>query len=848
MANPDSIPRPIQVFLNTGQFIERRVGRRRGGNRDFFKGNNDAFGNHKAYMCQRLKDAAKVFRDEGWAAGFVVVQMREEALAKSYRPLNALFSNSNSFRLVAGGRIGENFFQCTPNALEHLNWRIETRAEIEPRIVENTKTGMPEERVSGYRSELGGIEDIRLHTPADRINFSAKQATAWLRRPGVLGGYIVELFQPDFRLGRGAIDEIVSSFREHLMKLGGLVALPVTPTSLSGSGRGHSVMSVDLVRDREKSLIALPLIDRVPAPAERERAARLLKRRDFSVERHQALLGQLAVEPLVRRVVLPPALQPLPVVSSETRQSLKFPSPPADSSPVVGIVDGGVADYSKLSAWKAGGTDLIPLADRHVGHGTFIAGLVAAGRTLNPHFEPKLERTGCRYYDIPMVPRQSLMTDYYDTLYDFLDQLNVEVGRAKSDTGVRVFNLSLGSPSLRQGLGYSVFAQALDEITMEQDVLFVVSAGNLPGTEARIPWPADGNSAVRMLAGGSATDERITAPAENLLGLTVGAVNPPGIAGHSPDLPTTYTRRGPGVGGARKPDLCHYGGVSRRGSNTTGLFSLDARERLVDNNGTSFSAPLVAATAATLDHRLEGMVSRETLIALMVHRAERSKAMQHPALSHIARDFVGFGMAPTADMCLTDKMHTVTLVFSEVLRVGHKLDFVFSWPRSLVTDKGKCRGQVDLTLAYSPPIDGQFDTESLRVQLEASLQQIEVDKSTGEEDPKTRLSHYDNSLPKELDYTEKYLLKHGLKWTPVKRYVLSMPRGRGTSSNWRLVLRSSARAGALYPQDGVPFTITMTITDPQGEAAIYDEVRNQIRGLGLALADITVAHRVRPRT
>ena len=37
------------------------------------------------------------------------MQMRDEALAKSYRPLNALFSPANRFRLVGGGSIGEMF-------------------------------------------------------------------------------------------------------------------------------------------------------------------------------------------------------------------------------------------------------------------------------------------------------------------------------------------------------------------------------------------------------------------------------------------------------------------------------------------------------------------------------------------------------------------------------------------------------------------------------------------------------------------------------------------------------------------------------------------------------------------
>ena len=148
----------------------------------------------------------------------------------------------------------------------------------------------------------------------------------------------------------------------------------------------------------------------------------------------------------------------------------------------------------------------------------------------------------------------------------------------------------------------------------------------------------------------------------------------------------------------------------------------------------------------------------------------------------MAREFVGFGMAPPADACLADTSHSVTLVFAETLRAKRELEFVFSWPRSLVLENGKCRGQVDLTLAFTPPIDAEFDAECLRVQLEAYLHQIEVDLETGEDKPESRLHHYDSALPQGLEYTERYLLQAGLKWTPIKRYTLSMPRGRGSSS------------------------------------------------------------------
>ena len=420
--------------------------------------------------------------------------------------------------------------------------------------------------------------------------------------------------------------------------------------------------------------------------------------------------------------------------------------------------------------------------------------------------------------------------------------------RAKSDSSVRIFNLSLGSPDTRQGFGYSPFAKAIDDIAIQHDVIFVVSVGNLSSVESRQPWPSDPNEAVQLLARGIIAEDRIVAPSDHLLGLSVGAVNPPGISGHNAGLPTTYTRRGPGVGGARKPDVCHFGGVLPGSGNRTGLFSLDENGTVFDNCGTSFATPLVASTLSTLNHRLEGSARRETLIALIVHRAERCTPIQHRVLRYVARDFVGFGMTQPADQCLSDNAHSITLVFSEILNRRDELRFEFSWPPSLVTPHGKYRGQVDLTLAFTPPIDELFETECLRVQLSAYLHQLELDSETDELVPQSRLSSYDNALPTGLAFTERYLLETGLKWTPVKRYRLNMSKGRGTSSLWRLSLKSFTRAGAQFPDAGVPFTIIMTISDPFQKALVYDQVQSEIKRLGLELADITVAHRVRARS
>jgi hypothetical protein len=232
-----------------------------------------------------------------------------------------------------------------------------------------------------------------------------------------------------------------------------------------------------------------------------------------------------------------------------------------------------------------------------------------------------------------------------------------------------------------------------------------------------------------MLAGIGADGQKIFPPAEHLLGLTVGAVNPPGIKGHEEGLSTTYTRRGPGVGGARKPDVAHYGGAGAGPGNRTGLTSLSTKGDAVENCGTSFAAPNAAATVATLDHRLEHGQPRELLMSLLIHRASRGNDLSQSTLRHV---FVGFGLPPTADSLLTDDPFGISLVFSERLFRRQTLQFPFSWPAALVLESGACRGHVELTLAYTPPIDAAHSSEAMRVQLEAHLFQERFDEESGE--------------------------------------------------------------------------------------------------------------------
>ena len=846
--------RPIQVFMGTRQFIDRKEPKPFGGGAtDFFAGDDAGFARHKERLRGRMKAVAAGLRRTGQPMGFVKVVQREQALAKSHRPLGSLFSRGHRFALVGADAVGEMLFQATPDALDQLDRIVEQRAEPAPRMVENKDTGKLEPRVSGYRSELGGIKDIRLHEPADRVAFSAEEAVAWMRQPNVIGGYIVELFKPDPALGADAVTKLIEGFRSGLERIGGgmLVRSFLPATKTAAFGEPPLAMSVQLMAGDGQRLIELPFLPggrmaevggvRLPAATEGS------TRRDLTPARHGTLLAFLAEQSLVRAVELPPILETAPLAVPRGKGDVVVPPPPDGDHPVVGIIDGGVANVDGLNAWKVGDAGLVPFSDRSEGHGTFIAGLVSAGAHFNPSLADGIEPLGCKFFDLDFFPRRELRSRYYRDLEDLFDQLEEKVRVAKQDHGVRVFNLSFAFGQRPSSLGYSLTADRLDRLARALDVIFVVSAGNLTSIASRPPWPSQADDAVTMLAGFASRDQGIMAPSEHMLGFTVGAVNPPGIAGHAAQMPTTYTCRGPGVGGGRKPDLAQYGGTETAG-NRTGLTSISPEGEGVEGCGTSYAAPLTAAGVATLDQRLARQAPRETLLALPIHRAVRPAALCAPKLRHVARDFVGFGLAPPADLLLSDDPHSVTLIFNERLLARQKLDFPFAWPRSLVRDDGACRGRADVTLAYTPPIDPSHREEAMRVQLEVYLHQEDLlDLATGKTEWSSQLTHDGAGLPQGMNKTEKYLVATGLKWSPIKRYHANMPKGRGNTSNWRLSLDSLTRAGTAFPAEGVVFTLILTISDPKGSAPVREEVRLDLRSRGLVLADITVAHRVRPR-
>jgi len=74
-----------------------------------------------------------------------------------------------------------------------------------------------------------------------------------------------------------------------------------------------------------------------------------------------------------------------------------------------------------------------------------------------------------------------------------------------------------------------------------------------------------------------------------------------------------------------------------------------------------------------------------------------------------------------------------------------------------------------------------------------------------------------------------------------------MPRGVGKSSNWRMFVSYLTRAGEIVPDEGVPFTALLTISDPTRGAPVFNDMRALIARSGVRIEDIRTSARVATR-
>ncbi|MHB8139700.1 MAG: S8 family peptidase [Vulcanimicrobiaceae bacterium] len=776
------------------------------------------------------------------------VNLRRSALAKSHRPFDAILT-SKAATVVGGLDLGQVLVEVTVPGLQEIEKRILAAPSDSPRKIRDGKS-FPNPARS--KSEVGAIERLELYGPSDKRQFSLADALHKLADPRRGGSYFVELFEmppppsewehsPSRK--RRLFESLLTGFRS--------LGPGMRVDRLDQTNHITNFLSVRLLRSDAPPWAVFDDRDDRKDETEEQLGGMESRQQHFAAafddnpNRHISLYALLDNHPLVKRIQIAPI--PFRSVIGAPRRRPERASVPERKSeltyPVVGIVDGGIGPC--LDDWIVHRRGTLSAADQDLGHGTFIGGLLVAGASLNGG-SVCAERDGCLIYDVDILPADDMprvFEQYYPGGFDnFFEEVEQAIIEAKRDHGVRIFNFSINDDELVSPVAASFAAQRLDAIADGADVIVVISAGNLNG-HSRPEWPQTPVAALQQLASPRG-DEMLATPAESARNVTVAAVNPPGLANIVTDAPANYSRRGPGLRIGVKPDYGHYGG-----SGTAcpvlghGLFSVAPDGDLVEHCGTSFAAPLIAKTFATLDHQIQGHVQRETLLALVAHGARIRPPLTDKLFKGIARHFVGFGQPASVDEMLSTPDSEITLVFNGVLLPGKNLDFTFTWPASLVREGGKCSGHAFMTLAYRPPLNHNFGAESIRVNLDAHLRQ-----DVGEGSWRSRTVETFWEKPDDVTYAqERERIENGLKWAPIKTYETARMTGKGKSSTWQVFIEYITRASTVYPEAGIPFSLVLTIQDSKDGGPIFNEVRNGLQVAGADLAAIRTAARVRPR-
>jgi hypothetical protein len=329
---------------------------------------------------------------------------------------------------------------------------------------------------------------------------------------------------------------------------------------------------------------------------------------------------ELAEIDRVRRIVaLPQPRLTLPEVVRATPSDLPQVLSPESDSPVLGVVDSGIASSHPLLApavleaeWVGGLGD----GGDPIGHGTLVASLALYGsleESLATSADPI--RPCGRLVSVRVLDEHGLFVD--DHLWEA--QL-IEAMEAAVQSGAQVINLSIGDPRFPyQGPRPTGLGAVIDQFIRLNKVVVTISSGNyLPWDDQIDDLTTENYPKVAL----EANDSGLLDPAPAALALTVGAL----CADHgqggkpvtdsvdvipvgSPGRPSPLTRIGPGPMKMVKPELVAPGGslsvdlltsrVSWQdpstqviGAGIGGTSSLLAR-----GSGTSYAAPLVSNAA-----------------------------------------------------------------------------------------------------------------------------------------------------------------------------------------------------------------------------------------------------------
>ncbi|MFJ0304723.1 S8 family peptidase [Acinetobacter baumannii] len=537
------------------------------------------------------------------------------------------------------------------------------------------------------------------------------------------------------------------------------------------------------------------------------------------------------------RSVLPmPHYQPLNILNPMTILSKAdysiFPLPDNNRDyPVVGIFDSGVCPNNTLLApWVIAKETYVPKGMEDYNHGTMVAGLIVNSHVLN-HKDPRFPTSQAKIVDINVFPKGGQVSES-----DLVAAIEEIIPKYPS---VKVWNLSLGASNPVSETDFSDFACFLDEMHDKYKCLFVIASGNQLDRKC---WPTMRNAA-------SVNLNRVSSPADSVRGLTVGSLahKDTTLTLVKTDEVSPFSRIGPGPCFIPKPEITHYGGNNCLNGNytQTGVISLGPNDTLCESIGTSFSAPIVSSLAAEIYHFLlknkSETVTPEMVKALLIHSALVSNTRK---ISADNLPYYGFGRPQGIVDTLYCDSNAITLFFNvDIRHGGFEFEKVpFPMASCLLTPEGKFKGEILMTLVYSPLVDKRFASEYCRTNVDVGMGSYDLNTKKN----KIEFNSLIPATPSDLKLRyEESQIKNGFKWSPVKAYYKRFPQGTDVDT-WRLKMKVMRRAEEEKPNNAQNATLVLTIRALDPKLPVYNEMIQELRSLGWVTQPIDNHLRLRP--
>lgn len=564
---------------------------------------------------------------------------------------------------------------------------------------------------------------------------------------------------------------------------------------------------------------------------------------------------------IVAEVDLPPKPSFDPMRAERmTPRDFPIPPRPQENGPRLCVVDSGITANHPLLANNVGHEEAILTetsspSDAH-GHGTMVAGLAVFG-DVRACYDSGAFTSPITLFSARVLNDRNGFDDQKLIINQMREAIEVFV---RPPYDCRVFNFSLGTdtPAIDPSRPrQTLWAEQLDVLARELQVILIVSTGN--HREGLGANAEDAETALRAYPAflfNSSTG--LCDPATAAIAVSVGSLSqrstPAVVVGSGADditqpvagvdEPSPFTRIGPGINDAIKPEFVHYGGnlaFSGFGSSNRTIagdagmdvmsFSHQPTQRLFSyDRGTSFAAPQVARLAALIEHGLSTDLgerpSPNLIRAVLASSSEVPEASARRLGSF--RDgtslhrVCGYGL-PSESIALKSMDRRVTMVYQGSMAIDNFDIFEVPIPDEFRYAHGERK--IVVSLAYDPPVRRR-NQDYIGIAMEFILIRGQ---------PLDAVYESFRLRPSGFDSNSKYRMNFDISASARKKctlqrgiYVLKRPENdvKGYGNEYYLVVRSERKwAPSDIHDQAFGLAVTLIADDPH----LYSQVALRIR-------------------